>query len=139
MAAQIEPLVFVDAAENRGGAQRTPVPQIGAEQILAARLGFWSALAAAVFAVIFLFGVALSALLPPLWAMALTVVPALLLNPALLTLVVCMGAFAPVERRPLALLALACASIYVAIISANYFLQLTTVRHLSSGPSYEDC
>jgi hypothetical protein len=87
MAAQIEPLVFVDAAENRGGAQRTPVPQIGAEQILAARLGFWSALAAAVFAVIFLFGVALSALLPPLWAMALTVVPALLLNPAFMVLV----------------------------------------------------
>lgn len=116
---------------------------------LVQRLGFWSAIAAAVFSIGFGVGTVLSLVaFPPVpWtditafavsynptAMALTVVPSILLAPAFLALVVAIHSAVPAEKRPLTLLALGFATLYVATVSINYFLQLTAVRHdLTAG------
>jgi hypothetical protein len=122
-----------------------PSQTVPADRALTVRLGFWSALVAATAAVAFLAGAVVAALLFPSnptwsgigayaanyqpWAMALAVVPSLLIAPAFLALVVSLDAVAPSSRRPLARLAVAFAAVYVATVGANYFLQLTTVRH----------
>jgi hypothetical protein len=114
------------------------------------RLGVWSAIACAVLAIAFLAGSVASVVVLPAntwtggvaalaasftpWPMLVTVIPSVLLAPAYLALIVAIHAQAPVERKPVALFALALASVYAAIVVVNYFLQLTVVRlGLESG------
>jgi hypothetical protein len=114
------------------------------------RLGFFSAGAAAVLSAAFGIGVIVTLLVFPktTWngdirayaasynalAMAVAVVPSILLAPSFLGLVVAVHGVAPAEKRPLTLLALAFATLYVATVGINYFLQLTVVRqNLTSG------
>lgn len=117
---------------------------------LVQRLGVWSAVAAAVFSIAFGVGVVLGLLFFPqaVWtgdvtafaakysptAMMLGVVPSILLAPAFLGLAVAIHSRAPGEKKPLTLLGLLFATIYVATVGINYFLQLTVVRQdLTSG------
>jgi hypothetical protein len=108
------------------------------------RVGFFSAVAAAVFSLAFGIGVIVTLLVfsQTPWngdirayaasynalAMAIAVVPSILLAPAFLGLVVALHSVAPVEKRSLTLLALAFATLYGATVGINYFLQLTVVR-----------
>ena len=114
------------------------------------RLGLWSAGAAAVFSVAFGIAVFLTLLFFPqtTWngdirafaasynplAMALGVVPSILLAPAFLGLVVAVHYRTAAAKRPLTLFSLALATLYVATVGMNYFLQLTAVRqNLTAG------
>jgi hypothetical protein len=111
---------------------------------LVRRLGFWSAVAAGVFSIAFAIGTIVGVLLfpPTLWTgditafaakynpipMALAVGPSFLIAPAFLGLAVAIHSGARAQRRPLTLLGLLFATIYVTTVGINYFLQLTVVR-----------
>lgn len=129
---------------NAGPAEQAPAAR------LVNRLGFWSAVGAAVFSLAFGVSVVLSLLIFPqnAWTgdirafaatynptqMALSVVPSILLAPAFLGLCVAVHYLTPAEKRPLTLLSVALATLYVATVGINYFLQLTAVRaNLTAG------
>lgn len=117
---------------------------------LTLRVGFWAAVLATFGAIAFALGIVLNIVVVPgpAWtgdiqayargysglAMAVTVVPSLLIVPAYVALVGSLYAVAPVGKRPIVLLALAFAAVYAAIVGTNYFLQLIVVRqNLVSG------
>lgn len=97
-----------------------------------ARLGFWSAVLAASASLVFLIAsvpVLLGAVAPP-WANILTLVPSLMLAPALLILLVCVHDAAPDDKKVWSHLAVAFAGIYVALVSVVYVVQLAVVEPL---------
>jgi hypothetical protein len=113
-------------------------------------LGFWAAVVASVGAVGFAAGIVINvvAVPGPAWtgdiqayaqgysslAMAVTVVPSLLIVPAFVALIASFHATVPTGKKPIALLALGFAAVYAATVGTNYFLQLTVVRqNLLSG------
>ena len=131
-------------------ASRTSLPLDVPPSSIVNRLGFFSAGAAAVFSIAFGVGVVLALLVFPQTSwngdirafaatynpleMALTVVPSILLAPAFLGLVVAVHYRTPADKRPLTMLSLALATLYVATVGINYFLQLTAVRqNLTAG------
>ena len=110
---------------------------------LAARIGFWAALASASCSVLFLVGAVLAGVLYPdrewqgvehwsatysMWAMALPVVPSLFLTWAFVALLASVHVLARADRKVLSLVGLSFALLYAAILNVNYFLQLTFVR-----------
>ena len=118
--------------------------------VLVNRLGFWSAVGAAAFSLAFGVSIVLSLLIFPQipWTgnirafaatynptqMALSVVPSILLAPAFLGVAVAVHYLTPAAKRPLTLLSVAIATLYVATVGINYFLQLTAVRvNLTAG------
>jgi hypothetical protein len=113
-------------------------------------LGFWSALAAAALSLAFAVSIVLSLLIFPQipWTgdirafattynpvqMVLSVVPSILLAPAFLGVAVAVHYLTPAAKRPFTLLSVAMATLYVATVGINYFLQLTAVRaNLTAG------
>jgi hypothetical protein len=97
-----------------------------------ARLGFWSAVLAAGASLVFLVAsvpVLLGTVAPP-WDNVLTLVPSLVLAPALLAMLVCVDTFAPGERRIWSHLAVAFAGVYVALVSVVYVVELAVVEPL---------
>ena len=97
-----------------------------------ARLGFWSAALAASASVVFLVAsvpVLLGAVAPP-WDNVLTLVPSLLLAPALLALLVCVHNTAPSDKKVWSHLAVAFAAVYAALVSVVYVLELAVVEPL---------
>lgn len=116
----------------------------GTADVLVQRLGFWSAIAAAIFSIAFAVGAILGVLFFPQapWtgdvtafaakydptSMALGVVPSILLAPVFLVLAAAIHSGARPEKRPLTLLGVLFATLYVATVGINYFLQLTVVR-----------
>ena len=117
---------------------------LSAEDALVTKLGFWSAVGAAVFSIAFTVGTIVGFLFFPqaAWtgdiatfaakynptSMELGVVPSILLAPAFLGLAVAIHSGASAEKKPLTLLGLLFATIYVATVVINYFLQLTVIR-----------
>jgi hypothetical protein len=97
-----------------------------------ALLGFWSAVLAATASLVFLAAsvpVLLGAIAPP-WDNVLTLVPSLLLGPALLTLLVCVHDTAPGDRRIWSHVSVAFAIVYVAHVSMVYVVELAVVEPL---------
>jgi hypothetical protein len=107
-------------------------------------LGFWGAVLSATFALLFGIGVVLSLLLYPgrewqgveywaatysLGAMYLTVLPSFFLTFAFVVLMASVHVLAREDGKVLSLVGLSLALLYAAILNANYFLQLTFVRH----------
>jgi hypothetical protein len=73
--------------------------------------------------------VLLGALVPP-WDNVLTLVPSLLLAPALLALLVCVHNTAPGDKKVWSHLAVAFAGVYVALVSVVYVVELAVVEPL---------
>ena len=97
-----------------------------------ARLGFVSAVLAASASLVFLVAsvpVLLGAVAPP-WDNVLTLVPSLLLAPALLALLVCVHNTAPRDKKIWSHLAVAFAGVYVALVSVVYVVELAVVEPL---------
>src|SRR5436190_20155278 len=98
-------------------ARRVPTASTPANPDWTSRFGFWSGLLAAGVSVVFSIAsvpVLLGFVGPP-WDNVLTLVPSLLLAPALLVLLVCVDAAAPEEDRIWSRLRVAFAGIYVAL------------------------
>jgi hypothetical protein len=97
-----------------------------------AQLGFWSGVLAAASSLLFLLAsvpVLLGVVAPP-WANILTLVPSLVLAPALLVLLVCVHDTTPADKRVWSHLAVAFAGVYVALVSVVYVVQLAVVEPL---------
>ena len=97
-----------------------------------ARLGFWSAVVAASASLVFLVAsapVLVGAVAPP-WDNVLTLVPSLVLAPALLALLVCVHDTAPSDRKVWSHLAVAFAGVYTALVSVVYVVELAVVEPL---------
>jgi hypothetical protein len=96
------------------------------------RLGFWSGLIAAAISVVFSIASVpvLLGLVGPPWDNVLTLVPSLLLAPALLVLLVCVDAATPERDRIWSRLAVAFAGIYVTLVSVVYVVELAVVEPL---------
>ena len=111
-------------------------------------LGFWSALLASVFTIIFIVLAVTTTLVsrPKAWSGIRTYaenfnvlemasfIPAFLLAPTIVVLMACIYCVTPEAKRVLSLIGLAFTSVYAAIIPTNYYLQLFVVRlNLESG------
>jgi hypothetical protein len=96
------------------------------------RIGFWSGLLAAGISVVFSIASVpvLLGLVGPPWDNVLTLVPSLLLAPALLVLLVCLGTATPEHDRIWSRLGVAFAGIYVALVSVVYVVELAVVEPL---------
>jgi hypothetical protein len=97
-----------------------------------ARLGFWSAVLAASASLVFLVAsgpVLVGAVAPP-WDNILTLVPSLVLAPALLALLVCVHHTARSDRKAWSHLAVAFAGVYTALVSVVYVVELAVVEPL---------
>lgn len=117
-------------------------------------LGFWAAVVASVGAVGFAAGIVINvvAVPGPAWtgdiqayargyssmAMAVTVVPSLLIVPAFVALIASFHGIVSTGKQPIALLALGFAAVYAATVGTNYFLQLTMVRQNLMAGSTQD-
>jgi hypothetical protein len=131
------PVVTRPSAEFAG-----PAASLSARP-LAALVGFRAAIASACFAMLFLVGAAVSGVLYSdrdwrgiehwiatysVWAMALPVVPSLLLTWAFVVLMASIHVLAPVDKKVLSLVGLSFALLYATTLNVNYFVQLTFVR-----------
>jgi hypothetical protein len=99
---------------------------------LAARLGFWSAVVATGASLAFSVAsvpVLLGAVTPP-WADVLTLVPSLVLAPALLVVLVCVQETAPADTKIWGHLAVVFSGIYVALVCTVYTVALSVVEPL---------
>ena len=111
-------------------------------QKTAATLGFWSAIFASVFTILFVVIAVATALIFPMKAWVgiqtyaenfnfldmASFIPAILLAPTVVILMACIHSVAPEKKKVFSLIGLAFASIYAAIIPTNYYLQLFVVR-----------
>jgi hypothetical protein len=96
------------------------------------RLGFWSAALAASASVVFLVAsvpVLLGVVAPP-WDNVLTLVPSLLLAPALLAVLVCVDSTARGDRKVWSQLAVVFGGVYMALVSVVYVVELAVVEPL---------
>jgi hypothetical protein len=105
-------------------------------------LGFWSAIFASVFAILFILIAIATSLIFPMKAwngiqiyadnfnlmdMA-SFIPAFFLAPTMVILIACINAIAPETKKIFSQIGLAFAIVYAAIIPPNYYLQLFVVR-----------
>jgi hypothetical protein len=107
-----------------------PEPPLSASPT--ARLGFSAAVLAASASLLFLVAsvpVLLGAVAAP-WDNVLTLVPSLVLAPALLALLVCVHDTAPRDRKVWSHLAVAFAAVYMALVSVVYVVELAVVEPL---------
>jgi hypothetical protein len=111
-------------------------------------LGFWSAIFASVFAILFVLIAISTSLIFPMKAwngiqiyaynfnlldMA-SFIPAFFLAPTMVILITCINAIAPETKKIFSQIGLAFAIVYTTIIPTNYYLQLFVVRlNLQSG------
>jgi hypothetical protein len=105
-------------------------------------LGFWSAIFASVFTILFVLTAIATSLMFPMKAwngiqiyaesfnfldMA-SFIPAFFLAPTMIVLIACINAIAPESKKIFSQIGLAFAIVYAAIIPTNYYLQLFVVR-----------
>jgi hypothetical protein len=111
-------------------------------------LGFWAAIFASVFTILFVLIAVGTSLIFPVkawsgiqtyaenfnWLDMASFIPAILLAPTMVILMACIHAVAPEKRQVFSLIGLTFVSIYAALIPTNYYLQLFVVRlNLQSG------
>jgi hypothetical protein len=114
----------------------------------AINLGFWSAILASIFTILFVvLAVGTSLAFPPKtwsgiqtyaenfnWLDMASFIPAFFLAPTMVILMACINAVTPEKKQVFSLIGLAFASVYAALIPTNYYLQLFVVRlNLQSG------
>jgi hypothetical protein len=107
-------------------------PMVTSTTNATARLGFWSGMLATSLSVIFSIvsvPVLLGLVAPP-WGNVLTLLPSLLLAPALLVLLVCVHDATPVTKQIWSHLAVAFAGVYVTLVSVVYVVDLAVVEPL---------
>jgi hypothetical protein len=118
------------------------IPKATTLQKTAIKLGFWSAIFASVFAILFvLIAIATSLMFPmKAWNGIQTYVgnfnfldmasfiPAFFLAPTMVILIACINAIAPESKKIFSQIGLAFTVVYAAIIPTNYYLQLFVVR-----------
>jgi hypothetical protein len=115
---------------------------------IAITLGFWSAIFASVFTILFVLIAVVTSIVFPLKAWTgiqtyaenfnfldmASFIPAIFLAPTFIILMACIHSLAPEKRKVFSLIGLAFTSIYAAIIPTNYYLQLFVVHlNLQSG------
>jgi hypothetical protein len=125
-----------------------PTRKTTTDRQAAITLGFWSAILASAFTIFFVVLAVGTALVSPpkAWSGIRTYaenfsllemanyIPAFLLAPTVVVLMACIHYVAPETKKVFSLIGLSFASVYVAIIPANYYLQLFVVRlNLASG------
>jgi len=124
------------------------IPKTTTLQKTAIKLGFWSAIFASVFTILFVFTAIATSLMFPMKAwngiqtyvenfnflhMA-SFIPAFFLAPTMIVLIACINAIATTSKKIFSQIGLAFAIVYAAIIPTNYYLQLFVVRlNLQSG------
>ena len=120
------------ASISQADAGRVPTTSTPPNPDWTSRLGFWSGLLAAGISVVFSLASVpvLLGLVGPPWDNVLTLVPSLLLAPALLVLLVCLDAATPEQDRIWSRLAVAFGGIYVALVSVVYVVELAVVEPL---------
>lgn len=94
------------------------------------RVGYWSAVLTAFFCVLFTIAAVLTEahlLLAP-WDVVLTIAPSLLLAPSFLTMLVCVNALTPSERKIWSQLGVAFAGVYVPLCAAAYVVELFVIE-----------
>jgi uncharacterized membrane protein len=111
-------------------------------------LGFWSAIFASGFTILFVLIAVGTSLVFPMqawngiqtyaehfnWLDMASFIPAIFLAPTMVILMACIHAVTPEKQQVFSLISLAFTSIYAAIIPTNYYLQLFVVRlNLQSG------
>jgi hypothetical protein len=111
-------------------------------------LGFWSAIFASVFTILFVLIAVGTSLIFPMqawsgiqtyaenfnWLDMASFIPAILLAPTMVVLMACIHAVVPETKQVFSLIGLTFTSVYAAIIPTNYYLQLFVVRlNLQSG------
>jgi hypothetical protein len=113
-------------------------------RITVKKLGFWAAILAAIFSL--LFAVLAIAYSPPDWAgieayaegfdflQMLNMIPVVLVTIAVIVVMACIHSIAPSSKKVFSLIAIAFSVVYATIISTNYYVQLFVVRlNLVSG------
>jgi hypothetical protein len=124
------------------------IPETTTIQKTAITLGFWSAIFASVFTILFVSIAIATSLMFPMKAwngiqtygenfnfldMA-SFIPAFFLAPTMVILIACINAIAPETKKIFSQIGLAFAIVYTTIIPTNYYLQLFVVRlNLQSG------
>lgn len=124
------------------------IPETTTLQKTAIILGFWSAIFASVFTILFVVIAIATSIIFPMKAwngiqtyaesfnfldMA-SFIPALFLAPTMVILIACINAIAPESKKIFSQIGLAFTIVYAAIIPTNYYLQLFVVRlNLKSG------
>jgi hypothetical protein len=111
-------------------------------------LGFWSAILASVFTLLFVALAVITSLVSPPKAWSgiqayaenfnvlemVSFIPAFLLAPTIVVLMACIHCVTSETKKVFSLIGLGFASVYAAIIPTNYYLQLFVVRlNLESG------
>lgn len=124
------------------------IPKTSTDRKTAITLGFWSAIFASVFVILFvLIAIATSIIFPmQAWNGIQTYaenfnfldmasfIPAFFLAPTMVILIACINAIAPESKKIFSQIGLAFTIVYAAIIPTNYYLQLFVVRlNLQSG------
>jgi hypothetical protein len=127
---------------------KNPTRETTTDRQTAITLGFWSAILASAFTVLFIvLAVGTAFISPPKpWSGIQTYaenftlremasfIPAFLLAPTVVILMACIHCVTPETKKVFSLIGLAFAGVYAAIIPANYYLQLFVVRlNLESG------
>jgi hypothetical protein len=114
-------------------------------------LGFWSAILASVFTILFVLLAVVTSLIFPIktWSGIQTYaenfnffdmasfIPAFFLAPTMVILIACINAIAPETKKIFSQIGLAFTIVYAAIIPTNYYLQLFVVRLNLQGGTLE--
>ena len=118
------------------------IPKTTTDRQKVITFGFWSAILASVFAILFVLVAIATSLMFPMKAwngmqtyvenfnfldMA-SFIPAFFLTPIMVILIVCINAIAPETKKIFSHISLAFTIVYAAIIPTNYYLQLFVVR-----------
>jgi hypothetical protein len=127
---------------------KNPTHETTTDRQTAITLGFWSAILASVFTIFFVVLAVGTVLVSPTKAWSgiqtyaenfnllemASYIPAFLLAPTVVVLMACIHYVTPETKKVFSLFGLSFASVYVAIIPTNYYLQLFVVRlNLASG------
>ena len=93
-------------------------------------VGFWSAVATAIFCILFTIAAALTeaGALPAPWDAVSPLAPSLALAPAFLVMLVCVNAIVPSERKIWSQLGVAFAEVYVPLCSTAYIVEMFVVE-----------
>jgi hypothetical protein len=118
------------------------IPKTTTDRQTAINLGFWSAIFASVFVILFVLVAIATSLLFPMKAWngiqtyaenfnfldMVSFIPAFFLAPTMVILIACLNAVTPESKKIFSQISLAFTIVYVAIIPTNYYLQLFVVR-----------
>jgi len=118
------------------------MPKTTTDRQIAITLGFWSAILASIFTILFvMLAIGTTLVSPPKawsgiqtyaehfnWLDMASFIPAFFLAPTMVILMACIHAVTPEKKQVFSLIGLAFTSIYAAIIPTNYYLQLFVVR-----------